>query len=58
MYGAIIHNEFGLNYKLFKPTSCIAKDKISKRDLRDFPFLPELATIVLDNFGDNLIDIL
>ena len=57
-YGAIIHNDLGLNYKLFKPISCIAKDKISKRDLRDFPFLPELATIVLDNFGDNLIDIL
>ena len=57
-YSRVFTEQLGLEYKLFKPTSCISQTKIAKRDLRDFPFLPELQTIVLDNFADTLIDIL
>ena len=57
-YGQTFTKELGIEYKLFKPTSCIPQNKISKRDLKDYPFLPELATLVLDNFADTLINIL
>ena len=49
-------SELNIEFKLFKPTSC--KFTFSKRDLRDYPFLPDLTTLVLDNFANTLIDVM
>ena len=48
--------EVGIEYKLFKPISCIPKEKISKRDLKSFPFITELQNLALDDIAEVLIN--
>ena len=53
-----MREKLGIDFKLFKPISCIPHKKIPKIYLKAYPFVKEISTIILDAFADNLIDIL
>jgi hypothetical protein len=56
-YDDVFNNELKLEYKLFAPISCIKQDKIPKTYLKAYNFIPELQNLVLDDFGDKLLDV-
>ena len=54
----MMKDELGIEYSNFIPISCIPKNKVSKRDLKDYPFIPELQAITLDVLGETLINLI
>ena len=52
----MFNQELNMNYKLFAPISCIPQAKLSKRDLKDYPFIPDLQSLSLDALGETLIN--
>jgi hypothetical protein len=52
-YSRTLLDEIGIEYKMFESITCLPE--IPCRDLRDYPFIADFQTLILDNFAENLI---